>query len=219
MPAPGSRKAVDPAVNSADWSEVFVIADKGAFQDMAQSEFSGHLIGMIIAHVDDMLLADDKGVLSRRKRIRTVPDDMKSVASVSATRPDRVCGGSSRVCQYASSPSPKRGSSVCDPSVDKGTISAPGVRPQAHFSNYTVLEGSVRNLSGVRLRSTKWYMLVYPTVPFTMPRKTLTRTVSHILMAAVLVTLCRPQRPRSNCLYMLVALDMMHWQVWWVSSF
>ena len=62
-------------------------------------DFSGHLIGKIIVHVDDMLLAtnnshqaeshisrllskydikdDDGGVLYCGKRVRTVPDDMK----------------------------------------------------------------------------------------------------------------------------------------------
>ena len=55
----GSRKAVDPTSDSVDWSEVFVIAEAGASLGMAQSEFSGHLIGMIIAHVDDMFLAYD----------------------------------------------------------------------------------------------------------------------------------------------------------------
>ena len=87
---------------------------------------------MIIVHVDDMLLAtnnshqavshlsrllskhdikdvkrtdDDGGVLHCGKRVRTV-------LGVSATRPDRVCESSLRTCQYASSPSPTRGSPV-----------------------------------------------------------------------------------------------------------
>ena len=117
MPAPGSRKAVDPTVDSADWSEVFVIADEGVFLDMAHTEFSGHLIRMIIAHVDDMLWADDNGgVLSSDSAGRHETCWGGEGGSVSATRLDRVCGGALRVCQYASSPSSTRGSSVCDPS-------------------------------------------------------------------------------------------------------
>ena len=46
---------MDPTVDSAYGSEVFVIADEGAFLDVAQTEFSGHLIGMFIVHGDDML--------------------------------------------------------------------------------------------------------------------------------------------------------------------
>ena len=61
---------MDPTVDSADWSEVFVSADEGAFLDMAQTEFSGHIIGML---VDDML--------SRGKRNRTVPDTKPGVLS------------------------------------------------------------------------------------------------------------------------------------------
>ena len=93
----------------------------------------------------DMLLAEDDGVLYCGKRIRTVSDDMKP-GVLSLRHDHQVCGGSSRVCQYASSPSPTRGSSVCDPSVAKGTIRAPGVRSQARYTNCTVLEGVSRKL-------------------------------------------------------------------------
>ena len=105
-PSLGSSIAVDLTVDLAYGSKVFVIADKGALLDMAQTEFSGHRIGVIAAHVGDLLGADDNGgVLSCGKRTRTVPDDMKPGGrregrGVSAIRPDRVCGFSSRVAMY-----------------------------------------------------------------------------------------------------------------------
>ena len=122
---PGSSVAVDPTADSAYGSEVFVIADESAFLNMAQTEFSGHLIGLIIVHVDDMK-PGEKGLSLRQDQTEFVSNSL-------------------RVCQYAASPSPTRGSSACDQSVAKETISAPGVQSQARYTNFTVLEGSVGN--------------------------------------------------------------------------
>ena len=150
-----------PTVDSADWSEVFVISDRGTFLNMAQTEFSGHLIGMIIAHVGDMLLADDKGVLSRGKRTRTVPDDMKpgGFCFCDKTRPSlwRL------VARLPVCPEPDKRELRMRPVGRKGNNQRPlVVRPKAHCTNCTMLEGLVRNCSDVRPRSTRWYMLVYP---------------------------------------------------------
>ena len=90
-------------------------------------DFSGHLIGMIIVHVDDLLLdnkrqppsrishlsllrkygvtdckrADsNEGVLYSGKQIRTVPDDLRPGEISFATRPDGVCEDSLWTCKY-----------------------------------------------------------------------------------------------------------------------
>ena len=130
-------------------------------------DFSVRLIGMIIVHVDDMLLATnnshqaeshisrllskydiedakmadgDGGVLYCGKRVRTVADDMKP-GSVFATRPDGVCESPLRTCQYASSPSTS-GRVFRDQPVAEETISIPGVRSQARRTNCKTLEGA-----------------------------------------------------------------------------
>ena len=109
-------------------------------------DFSGHLIGMVIVHVDDTLLTnnshqaeshisrliskcdikdvkrddDDGGCLVLWKTNSDCTGRYETGRSVSAARPDGVCESSLRTCQYASSPSPTRGSPVYDRRSSRG---------------------------------------------------------------------------------------------------
>ena len=178
VPAPGSSVAVDPTVDSADWSEVFVIADEGAFLDMAHTEFSGHLIRMIIAHVDDMLLADDNGgVLSsdcagRHETCWEGGREGGGVCLCDKTRPSLWrLAASLPVCLEPELD--KRGLSMRSVGC-KGNNQRPWC-PITSFSNFSLLEGSVGNWSGARPRSSKWYKLVYKDSSFSLPRQPWTR--------------------------------------------
>ena len=178
VPAPGSSVAVDPTVDSADWSEVFVIADEGAFLDMAHTEFSGHLIRMILAHVDDMLLAyDHGGVLSSdcAGRHETCWEGGREggVCLCDKTRPSLWrLAASLPVCLE---PELDKREISMRSVVAKGTISTPGVLSQARYTNFSLLEGSVRDWSSARPRSSKWYKLVYKDSSLSLPRQPWTR--------------------------------------------
>ena len=144
VPSRGSSIAVDPTVDSAYGSEVFVIADRGALLDMTQTEFSGHRIGMIIAHVDDMKPGWRQWRCAVLWKAKSECSERHETWEGGDTGPS--CGLQHI---HTSSPSPTRGSSVCDRSVAKGTISAPpGSDPKCALYKLDSVGGVSRKLVG-----------------------------------------------------------------------